>query len=225
MALSMNGVSSDELHSLVGSKYNHNTIDTDVDPYDVSNSYLDFEVYLTLLTGHMKNQDFNNSMSDSEFIQQMASYSMMEAISQMNKQSQLTYSASLIGKAVTVEDGGYPDTGIVEAVSMTAKGCNLLVNGNQYPSSKITDVVDGDIYTKLNMFTGHKVEIEGAEGETITGVVTSVYISNGSGCGVLDRKNSYNLSTVSKIIDESNEGENTEGTEGTEGNENSGGDN
>ena len=158
MALDMNDVTSDNLIYNDYSKYNNNSVET-VDKDDTS-GYLDFEGYLTLLSAQMKNQDFNNAMSDSEFIQQMASYSMMEAISQMNKQSQLTYSASLIGKAVTVTDEqGKPDTGIVEAVTMTSKGCSLLVNGNQYESSKITDVVDGDIYTKLNLFTGHKVEV------------------------------------------------------------------
>lgn len=229
MAQSMTGVTADELIGNDFSKYNNNNIKTDVDPNDASNSYLDFEGYLTLLTAQMKNQDFNNSMSDSEFIQQMASYSMMEAISQMNKQSQLTYSASLIGKAVTVTDAnGSPDTGIVEAVTMTKDGCNLLVNGNQYSSTKITDVVDGDIYTKLNLFTGHKVEVEDDEGNIIRGTVTSVYISNGNGFVVLDKKKEYTLNSVVRIVDASNEGgenegaEGAEGTEGVEGSENSG---
>ncbi|MDE6591821.1 MAG: hypothetical protein K2K57_02000 [Oscillospiraceae bacterium] len=206
MAQGMTGVSADELINNDYSKYNNNAIKTDVDPNDPSNSYMDFEGYLKLLSAQMSNQDFNNSMSDSEFIQQMASYSMMEAISQMNKQSQLTYSASLIGKAVTVTDeSGAPDTGIVEAVTMTEKGCNILINGNQYPSSKITDVVDGDIYSSLNLFTGHKVEVEvaGDDGTTTaSGTVTSVYISNGQGYVVLDKRNTYPLAAISKIIDD-----------------------
>ncbi len=228
MALDLN-VSADDLIGNDYSKYNNNNVKTDVDPNDTSSSYLDFDGYLKLLAAQMSNQDFNNSMSDSEFIQQMASYSMLEAISQMNKQSQLTYSASLIGKAVTVTDAnGSPDTGIVEAVTMTKDGCNLLVNGNQYSSSKITDVVDGDIYTKLNMFTGHKVEVEDDEGNIIKGVVTSVYISSGSGFVVLDKKKSYSLNSVVRIVDAGNEGsenngtEGAEGAEGAEGTENSG---
>lgn len=225
----MNGVSADELVSNNYFKYNDNSVET-VDKGQTG--YLDFEGYLTLLSAQMANQDFNNSMSDSEFIQQMASYSMMEAISQMNKQSQLTYSASLIGKAVTVTDvNGKPDTGIVEAVTMTDKGCNLLVNGTQYESTKITDVVDGEIYSKLNLFTGHRVELKNDKGEVVTGKVTSVFISNGSGFVVLDNKKEYSLNSITKIIDEDegskdddSEGtEGTEGTEGSEGTENSGG--
>lgn len=220
MALDMSSASADNLKVNDYSLYNNKAVET-VDKDEAG--YLDFEGYLTLLSAQMANQDLNNSMSDSEFIQQMASYSMMEAISQMNKQSQLTYSASLIGKAVTVtNESGKPDTGIVEAVTMTSKGCNLLVNGNQYASTKITDVVDGEIYSKLNLFTGHKVELKDEDGNVVTGKVTSVFIRNGAGFVVLDNKKEYSLSSIEKIIDDDPKDEDegdkdSEGTEGTEG--------
>lgn len=220
MALDMSSASADNLKVNDYSLYNNKAVET-VDKDEAG--YLDFEGYLTLLSAQMANQDLNNSMSDSEFIQQMASYSMMEAISQMNKQSQLTYSASLIGKAVTVtNESGKPDTGIVEAVTMTSKGCNLLVNGNQYASTKITDVVDGEIYSKLNLFTGHKVELKDEDGNAVTGKVTSVFIRNGAGFVVLDNKKEYSLNSIDKIIDDDPKDEDegdkdSEGTEGTEG--------
>ena len=128
MGISVNDFSSDNLTGKVYSKYSTNEIDTNVTDSD-SSSYLDFDGYLKLLTSQMSNQDFNNAMSDSEFIQQMASYSMMEAISQLTQQNAVTYASSLIGKAVTVSNGSAPETGIVESVTMTSDGCKVLVNG------------------------------------------------------------------------------------------------
>ena len=143
----------------------------------------------------------------------------------MTKQTSLSYTSSLIGKAVTVSDGSaYPDTGIVEAVTVTNEGCKILVNGNQYSAESITDVVDGNVFLQLNSFVGHTVELKDGDG-TITGKVTGVVIKNGDGYIAVDNKALYNMSAIVRIIDaeEGTESEGGESTEGTEGTENNGG--
>lgn len=218
MGIGVNGYSSDSIADKVYSKYSNTAVNTNMTG-DESSSYLDFDGYLKLLTSQMSNQDFNNSMSDSEFIQQMASYSMMEAISQLTKQTALTYTSSLIGKAVTVSDGtSSPDTGIVEAVTVTSDGCKILVNGNQYSADSITDVVDGEVFNMLNTFAGQTVEVKDGDG-TVTGKVMGVFIKNGNGFVTLDNKQIYGIEAITQIItpeDDSkdNEGESTENTEG-----------
>ena len=224
MGISVDDYSANNLSGKVYSKYSTTEVNTNMSESDTT-SYMDFDSYLKLLTAQMSNQDFNNSMSDSEFIQQMASYSMMEAISQMTKQTSLSYTSSLIGKAVTVSDGSaYPDTGIVEAVTVTNEGCKILVNGNQYSADSITDVVDGNVFLQLNSFVGHTVELKDGDG-TITGKVTGVVIKNGDGYIAVDNKALYNMSAIVRIIDaeEGTESEGGESTEGTEGTENNGG--
>ncbi|MCI7766943.1 MAG: hypothetical protein MSJ26_03045 [Oscillospiraceae bacterium] len=199
MGISVNDFSSDNLSGKVYSKYSTNEINTNVTE-DASSSYLDFEGYLKLLNSQMSNQDFNNAMSDSEFIQQMASYSMMEAISQLTKQNAVTYASSLIGKAVTVQGRyGAPETGLVESVSVTSEGCKVLVNGSLYLTDGITDVVDGTVYSQLKAFVGQTVEVKDGD-STVTGKVTGIIIKNGSGYVTLDNKESYDMNSITNVI-------------------------
>lgn len=208
MGVGVDGYSADNLTNKVYSKYSTNKVDTNMNG-DETSSYLDFNGYLKLLTAQMSNQDFNNSMSDSEFIQQMASYSMMEAISQLTQQTAISYSSSLIGKAVTVFDGSSYDTGVVEAVTVSGGECKLLVNGSQYSPDSITDVIDGDVYLKLNSFVGYNVEIKDGD-STITGKVTGVLIKNGNGFVILDNKNAYSMSAITKVFSDEDEDNSSE---------------
>lgn len=217
MALRVEDYSSSNLIGSVTSKYSTDSIDTDVSADETG--YLDFDGYLKVLVAQMSNQDFNNSMSDSEFIQQMASYSMMEAIKQLREQTALSYNSSLIGKAVTVTgSSGIPETGIVEAVTVTSKGCMLLVNGYQYSSDTVSDVVDSTVYSQLRQFIGHKVEVQYTDDKkneiTTSGKVTSVVVKGGNGYVVLDNKKMYDMSYITKLLDEEGAGD-TSGT-GTE---------
>lgn len=222
MGISVNDFSADNLSGKVYSKYSTNEINTNVTE-DASSSYLDFEGYLKLLTSQMSNQDFNNAMSDSEFIQQMASYSMMEAISQLTKQNAVTYASSLIGKAVTVQSGtGAPETGLVESVSVTSEGCKVLVNGSLYLTEGITDVVDGTVYSQLRSFVGQTVEVKDGD-NTVTGKVTGIIIKNGSGYVTLDNKQAYDMNAITNVIkpegDENGDeaGESTDSSDNGEG--------
>ncbi len=217
MGVSVDSYSADNLTSKVYSKYSTDEVDTNMNGDEVS-GYLDFDGYLKLLTAQMSNQDFNNSMSDSEFIQQMASYSMMEAISQLTQQTALSYSSSLIGKAVTVFDGSSYDTGIVEAVSVNSGECKLLVNGIQYDTDSITDVIDGDVYAKLSSFVGCNVEVKDGE-NTVTGKVTGILIKNGDGYIILDNREAYDMSAITNVLsDETDDdsGEDSDSSEGTD---------
>ncbi|MGN0639295.1 MAG: flagellar hook assembly protein FlgD [Huintestinicola sp.] len=215
MGISVNDFSADSLTGKVYSKYSTTEIDTNVTDSD-SSSYLDFEGYLKLLTSQMSNQDFNNAMSDSEFIQQMASYSMMEAISQLTKQNAVTYASSLIGKAVTVQTStGAPDTGIVESVTVTSDGCKVLVNGSLYATDGISDVVDGTVYSQLRSFVGQTVEVKDGDA-TVTGKVTGIIIKNGNGYVTLDNKFSYDMTAITNVITPEEDGDETDSTENSE---------
>ena len=217
MGIGVNDLSADNLTERVYSKYSTNKIDTNVTD-SASTSYLDFDGYLKLLTSQMSNQDFNNAMSDSEFIQQMASYSMMEAISQLTQQNSVNYASSLIGKAVTVQTAaGAPDTGIVESVTLTSDGCKVLVNGSLYATDGITDVVDGTVYSQLRNFVGHTVEVKDGD-STVTGKVTGIIIKNGSGYVILDNKQAYDMNAITNVIkpEEDENGDETGETDETE---------
>ena len=213
-----NSISIDSLTGGKGMKYYSTKIDTDAD----QQSYLDFDSYLQLLASQMSNQDFNDPMSDSEFLSQMASYSMMEAIGTMNQQSQISYATSLVGKAVTVNDNGTVDTGIVESVIIGDDKYYLLVNGQKYTTDQVSDVVDTDVYKQLSTFIGQECTIEDSKKGTVAGTISNIIVQGGKGYVVVNGE-IYSVSDVKSIgkkDDADNDKEDTDNkTDSTEGTE------
>ncbi|MGN1417252.1 MAG: flagellar hook capping FlgD N-terminal domain-containing protein [Oscillospiraceae bacterium] len=186
----------DSANGAVTLKYYSTKVDTDADAD--SASYLDFDGYLKLMVAQMSNQDFNDPMSDSEFIQQMASYSMMEAISQMTEQTQISYAASLVGKAVTVNDGSNFDTGVVESVIISDGKYQLLVNGTKYDSDKVTDIVDTNTYNTISKVIGMNGTVKDSELGEYTGKITNIIVKGGEGYAVINNR-LYAFSEISNI--------------------------
>ena len=127
-----NSIMSDGIFSKISGEYiNKSKIEEET---DATNSYMSFDSYLKLIVAQMKNQDFNNPMDDSEVLAQMAQYSMLEGIKNMTQQSSISYASSLVGKAVTVDDGTGSYTGMVEAVTVKNGEPYLMIDGMSYKS-------------------------------------------------------------------------------------------
>jgi flagellar basal-body rod modification protein FlgD len=180
MAISVEKVQVDPQYTSK-SKYSGNLVDTNAEV----TSYLDFDSYLKLLTSQMSNQDFNNPMSDSEFIAQMASYSTLEAINNMTNQSAVQYAAGLTGKAVTVSDGTNYEMGIVDSVTITDGKPKLMINGSAYEASKLTDVVSDVLYSIMESLKGVEVDYSTAAAQG-KGIVTGGLVANGAQYLILD---------------------------------------
>lgn len=180
------------------SKYSSST--TDLNGDEAASNYLDFDSYLQLLVAQMSNQDFNNPMSDSEMLQQMSSYSMLEGIKNMTNQSNITYATSLVGKAVTVNDGSEYDTGVVSSVVIEDNKPMLIVNGNRYEYSKVSDVISDDIFSKMESLIGATMEAKTVSDNgrelTETGKVTNILILNGEGFVIFEDSSIHSLSDV-----------------------------
>lgn len=186
---------------------------------DKSSSYLDFDSYLQLLVAQMSNQDFNNPMSDSEVLAQMAQYSMLEGIKNMTQQSSVSYASSLVGKVVTVSEDKSYLTGKVESISIVKNEPYLVIDGHKFKSSSVTDIVDQTTYDNLNYLIGKPAEFLGDEKNSgFIGTITHVLFMNGESWVALDGRAACKLSDV-RLIDESELGDKnqTEGTEGAEG--------
>ena len=199
----------------VYSKYSNTYVDTAQGDSDESNSYMNFDSYLKLLVSQMQNQDFNNPMSDSEVLNQMAQYSMLEGIKNMTQQNSISYSTSLVGKVVTVSDGYDYYTGKVESVTVTNGEPKLMIDGKGYDSSTVTDIVSDDVYKDLYSMVGKDVKIT-LTGET--GMVTDVIFLSGESYVVLDGKDAVPESTVEIIEAKGETGTATDTTEPSEEN-------
>lgn len=187
-----------------------------------SNGSLDFDGYLKLLVAQMGNQDFNDPMSDADLLNQMAQYSMLEGIKDMTQQTAISYAASLVGKVVTVSDGKYYHTGTINSISVEKGKPFVMIDGQAFKSSDITDIVTMEDYEALKELIGKTVTYKGnaADAEdAVKGVVTAVVFIGGEGY-VAVNGDTYPASMM-KVIDaeEGGEGGKDEegGSEGVEG--------
>ncbi len=199
------------------SKYSNKVVDTTKG--DEATSYMDFDSYLKVLATQMSNQDFNDPMSDTDMLQQMSSYSMLEGIKNMTSQANISYATNLVGKAVTVNDGHDYDTGIVESVVVSDGTPYLVVNGGKYEVSTVSNVTSSDIYNLLSKLIGQEVNIHGSSEDEVlaSGKVTNVLVLDGNAYVIVDGKDKYPLKDVSLKNTGKTDEDGTEGTEGTEG--------
>lgn len=114
---------------------------------------MDKDAFLQLLVTQLKNQDPMKPMQDTEFISQMAQFSSLEQMTNMNKLieaqnnfAQLSQASALIGKTVTINPPGEnatPITGVVEEVRQSGGKTSVVVGGEAYDSTMVAKVGNG----------------------------------------------------------------------------------
>lgn len=114
---------------------------------------LNMENFLSLLVAEMQNQDPLEPTSNSDYMAQMATFSQVEATSEMNERVLSQTASNLIGKAVIVKTDtnstGYAG-GIVNGWQEIDGIVYLGINGNLYDINDIDQVIDKDYYEKWN---------------------------------------------------------------------------
>ena len=112
---------------------------------DGSNDQVSMQSFLQLMIAQLKNQDFNNTMDDTQFVTQMAQFSTLQAMTELASYSKLNYASSILGKEVayktTVGSETRYEYGKVEAISSKANGEPILyINNAEYSLSDIAQV-------------------------------------------------------------------------------------
>ena len=114
---------------------------------------LNMENFLSLLVAEMQNQDPLEPTSNSDYMAQMATFSQVEATSEMNERVLSQTASNLIGKAVIVKTDtnstGYAG-GIVNGWQEIDGIVYLGINGNLYDINDVEQVIDKDYYEKWN---------------------------------------------------------------------------
>jgi flagellar basal-body rod modification protein FlgD len=108
-------------------------------------STLSMDDFFKLMVAQLQNQDMYNSVDNTEYMSQMAQYSMVEALSGLREMTNTSYSVSLIGKEVSVsktEDDGTKvlKIGVVEGVNLSNGNNEIVIDGATYPLSSIMEV-------------------------------------------------------------------------------------
>ena len=102
--------------------------------------------FLKLLITQLSNQDPTNPMEDTEFISQMAQFSSLEQITNMNesfsKMAAMINSSqgmNLLGRTVDMDIGDATTQGVVEAATMGEKP-QVMFNGMYYYLERIKNI-------------------------------------------------------------------------------------
>ena len=115
-----------------------------------SNSLLSMDDFLSLMVAQLANQDMYNPVDNTEYIAQMAQFSMVQALSDLTQASMASYGVSLIGKEGTVaelDSNGYLNktVGIIEGVNFYNGETEVIIDGNAYKLSSVMQIAEPKI--------------------------------------------------------------------------------
>lgn len=129
-----------------GSGNNSNALSNALTGTTNNNGFVSQSTFLTLLITQLKNQDPMNPQDSSQFVSQLASFSSLEQMTQVNTKMESVLEnsvVSMIGHNVTVADSttqsGFSQ-GTVQGIVYYADGPAIVVNGKQYPLSSVQNV-------------------------------------------------------------------------------------
>lgn len=186
----------------------------------VPNNDIGKNEFLQLLVAQMANQDPLSPASDNEFIAQMAQFSTLEQMQNLNQSYDVQKAQSLMGEYVVGEipasqsSNGRPVavSGLVEAIAIEKGVVYLKIGASKLPLSGVTGVLDTTQYSKATAdmlkgaaLIGKQVKAkcynsDTKETEDITGVVDKVIIKDGWLYAIIDGKE-VSLDTISEIAD------------------------
>jgi flagellar basal-body rod modification protein FlgD len=117
-------------------------------PSTQKNNELGKDDFLKLLVTQLQYQDPLSPMEDKEFIAQMAQFTSLEQMKNMNTSVQITQATAYIGKQVTWDnEQGMEQTGIAKAVRMVNGEPKVVVGDQTLSLTKITSVAEAQVAT------------------------------------------------------------------------------
>ncbi|GAB6180193.1 hypothetical protein JCM14036_15120 [Desulfotomaculum defluvii] len=111
---------------------------------------LDKDAFLQIMIAQLRNQDPTSPMDSTQFINQMAMFTTLEQMTNLNSNmeklyhlQELNHASSLIGKQVNLIDGEEQLVGEVERVTMGQNSVNIWVSGQPYSLDQVMAVERG----------------------------------------------------------------------------------
>lgn len=105
------------------------------------------DAFLQLLVCQMQHQDPLEPSTDTEYISQLATFSQLEQLQNLNASYENTQAFSLVGKSVILKTSGEGEkltyvSGTVDFINMSGKSVKLSVNGSLYDLDQLDSVID-----------------------------------------------------------------------------------
>lgn len=123
-------------------------------------STLGKDAFLQLLVAQMKYQDPLNPTSDTEWISQMATFSSLEEMQNMNQTMSNMQAMNLVGQSVIMNSDGNMVGGTVDYVVIQSGKAYLAINGSLYSADDLDTVASEEYLAKLNGTAEEKSETE-----------------------------------------------------------------
>ena len=169
--------------------------------------------FLKILVAQMSHQDPLEPTSNTEFIAQMAQFSLLDSFQTLSSDFVKSQAYSMIGQYVYVQNGSDLIRGKVDGV-VSENGVNyLMIGGEAYNASQVVGVMSAGVFendTESKMLQGANligktvtaeiIDEEGEDGETITitGVVEKLTVKDGQVYAVVDGQN-ISISAIQEI--------------------------
>lgn len=108
---------------------------------------LDKDAFLQLFIAQLRNQDPMSPQDSNAFMAQMAQFSILEQITDLNEEmaqlrrsQEVAEASALLGRQVIVQAGDEVVSGQVEKVTLTGDEVQVFVNGTGYGLAQVTEV-------------------------------------------------------------------------------------
>lgn len=144
-------VTSNVINGLIDNSKNNGNISSTT-KNDKSNSSLDVNDFLQLLVAQMQYQDPLEPTDNTQYIAQMATFTQVEATTEMGNKVEQQMASSLVGKSVimkTNESSSGMIAGKVNYWENIDGKIYLGINGKLYDIADVDTVLDNDYYDKL----------------------------------------------------------------------------
>lgn len=113
---------------------------------ETSNSSFDKEMFLKLLAAEMQYQDPMSPTDNSQYVSEMATFSQVEATTNVSDTVSKMNANALIGNYVTVNTDDGDITGVVDYVTKRSDGTKLSINNKEYDIDDVKTVTDSNYY-------------------------------------------------------------------------------
>lgn len=111
------------------------------DTTKTASSELGKDDFLKLLITQLRTQDPLQPLEDKDFIAQMAQFTSLEQMKNVNTALQTTQATAMLGKTVTwSDDKGQEQTGVVDSVKVVNGEPKVVIDGEALELSKILTV-------------------------------------------------------------------------------------